>query len=377
MPLRHLLFNKRNGAPQRAPDQPRPDLADLQYFSLDHEVGQYKQQWCESHNYAAQPFNHGTEPQAVQQTTTYSHPYDQASMFSHNLMIPYQNHPYDFESHDLGAFSYSSDSCEVSSISQGSLHSSISSNMFDDDGVNSIHSGSSLSRKPSTISNYASNELCPALLAGGQGVCIPEQCGPNAPCLQYVRQPDDIEDCVPDQIREDSVMEDELDNQPIDFTPHTSPQRSQPQIQDMNTVPLDDDDKKGRVRARKSSTKLTSGTKDEPSTSKQTKKSRQRVAHSLVEKKYRENLNAKIMELYSTLKRAQHGIDQTDEADIDDMDDDRAPKKSEVLVLAMSWIQTAESDLRRKDAEIERLNERLKMMEGWMRSSGVTQRMVM
>lgn len=249
--------------------------------------------------------------------------------------------------------------------------------MFDDDGVNSIHSGSSLSRKPSTISNYASNELCPALLAGGQGVCIPEQCGPNAPCLQYVRQPDDIEDCVPDQIREDSVMEDELDNQPIDFTPHTSPQRSQPQIQDVNTIPLDDDDKKGRVRARKSSTKLTSGTKDEPSTSKQTKKSRQRVAHSLVEKKYRENLNAKIMELYSTLKRAQHGVDQTDEADIDDMDDDRAPKKSEVLVLAMSWIQTAESDLRRKDAEIERLNERLKMMEGWMRTSGVTQRIVM
>lgn len=85
------------------------------------------------------------------------------------------------------------------------------------------------------------------------------------------------------------------------------------------------------------------------------------------------------MELYQTLKRAQLNptgsqthLPQDGDLDADDMDDEQAAakvKKSDVLVAAMSYVQNTQAELRRKDEEIERLNERIQLMENWIRSS--------
>lgn len=98
-----------------------------------------------------------------------------------------------------------------------------------------------------------------------------------------------------------------------------------------------------------------------------------------MEKKYRENLNAKIMELYQTLKRAQSNrsssqthLPQNGDLESDELDDEQAAakvKKSDVLVAAMSYVQGTQAELRRKDDEIERLSDRIKLMESWFRSA--------
>ena len=140
------------------------------------------------------------------------------------------------------------------------------------------------------------------------------------------------------------------------------------------------DDKKPRIRSRKSSTKLA----DDVPTTKQTKVRRQRQAHSLVEKRYREQLNAKIQELHRTLQRAQFGntsqpsLEQDDDPEADD--DDRASlkvKKAAVLEEAMNYVHSTEMELRRKDEEIEKLKERVTLMENWIRTAGMGQQNMM
>jgi len=348
------------------------------------------------------------------QNSAYPQPFDRSAMFPYNSMaaIPYQSSPYDFDSHSL---QYSSDmmDTDASSISQGSIHSSISSTthldvMLDDD-MRSMHS---LSRKPSVISNYSSygsesnpmEKLCP-LITGQVAKCAPELCGPSAPCLQYVN--DDvvvppIEECVAEPVRRSSSSSiSQNQTQPVDFTtPHNSPQRQrqeQPEPQSHSINPVQtlhipsttDDDKKVRVTRTRRSTK--SATTDEMPLNKQTKKTRARQAHSLVERKYRENLNAKIQELHQTLQKTHYGktcshtssrnhtqSPDDDDDDLDDMDSRSSKvKKSDVLIEAMNYVHTTENELRRKDGEIQQLNDRIAMMESWMRTGTIGQRNMM
>lgn len=373
------------------------------------------QRWSED-NYHAQPSHMGHGPTVMQepylskqqqQNPHMTSPFDPNSMFPYNTMndMPYQGSPYDFDSRSL-PYSDRMDT-DVSSISQGSVHSSMSSTshldiMFDSD-VNSAHS---LSRKPSLISNYEpepdQGTLCP-LFTGQVSKCDPSLCGPNAPCLQYVNQVPPIEECVPDTERQLSSSNNEQ-NTPIDFTtPHTSPQL-QHKIQRVNTasggvVPskevaraaTPDDAKRPQPKPRRSTTKVnTSDIKDETPITKQTKKTRARQAHSLVERKYRENLNAKIQELHQLLQRTHlnrsnqqdvnrssiqthhhhHHDDVTDQDDCDDNADDRASskvKKSDVLIEAMNYVHSTEAEMVRMRDEIRQLNDRIQMMENWMR----------
>jgi len=408
------------------------------------------QRWSED-NYQAQPspMVHGpavvpesfiSKQQLQQQNPPMAQPFHPNSMFPYHTMndMPYQGSPYDFDSRSL----HHSDrmDTDVSSISQGSVHSSISSTshldmMFDSD-VNSVHS---LSRKASLSSNYASDpdhgSICP-LFTGQVSRCDPSLCGPNAPCLQYVNQVPPIEECVPDPERPMLLSNDDA---PIDFTtPHTSPHQphkirrintapsgniSMKQLNRAPTPPLTEDTKKPQPKPRRSTTKLSNNNTNptdlikeetQPPLKQTTKKTRARQAHSLVERKYRENLNAKIQELHqllhsrttthlskSTTVTTQHqdprrsssslhyqntNNDDIISTDIDpdsyDPDDvingngsssgtgSLKVKKSDVLIEAMNYVHSTEAEMARMREEIRRLNERISMMENWMRKGG-------
>jgi len=353
------------------------------------------------------------DPQLKQQSLAQHQPFDHSTMFPYNSRngVPYQNSPYDFDSHSL---QYSSDRMDTdgSSISQGSIHSSTSSighlDIMLDEDANSMRS---ISRKPSLLSNYSSygsenqqpEKLCPLIL-GQVDKCAPEICGASAPCLQFVNDEvvvPPIEECVPDATRSSPSSSFNQDqNQPTDFTPHNSPQRQRREqaeaanhsvnpAQTLQNPPMEEEKKVRVTRTRRTAK---SATTDEVPLSKQTKKTRARQAHSLVERKYRENLNAKIQELHQTLQKTHFGKPcshiassrgnmnsiEDDDDDADDIDGRSSKvKKSDVLIEAMNYVHSVEVELRRKDEEISQLHDRIKMMENWMRTGSIGQTSMM
>jgi len=67
-----------------------------------------------------------------------------------------------------------------------------------------------------------------------------------------------------------------------------------------------------------------------------------------------------------------------DDDDADDLDSRSSKvKKSDVLIEAMNYVHSVEVELRRKDEEITQLNDRIKMMENWMRTGSMGQRGMM
>lgn len=378
------------------------------FFSLDQEVSKYHR-WPDNGPPSPAHFDPmvpSSQTMKVQQSVL-AEPFDPSSMFPYNSArgVPFQNVPYDFDSHSLH---YSSDvmDTDASSVSKGSIYSSISSAshtdiMFDDEGS----SEQSASRKQSVHSAYSQShpgeQICP-LIAGQVDKCSPELCGPSAPCLEYLQDEvvPPIEECVP-MHSSPAISLDQVTDLSADFTvrrPSTQRHRQRSTNKfpvsltetSSTTAKPQDEDKKASLRARRSSAgRSTTEPKQDASVSKQSKKSRARQAHSLVERKYRENLNAKIQELHQTLQKVQShhspvplrtaslhargpAVVGDDDADIEE-DDMLEPtpakvKKSDVLVEAMNYVHATESEMRRKDEEIERLNERVKMMESWIRN---------
>jgi len=115
-------------------------------------------------------------------------------------------------------------------------------------------------------------------------------------------------------------------------------------------------------------------------TKKQTKKRQARQAHSLVERRYRDNLNINFQTLHYTLQKADtvktatevlylhsRNSSQDDESKQDDTDKvDQASsrlKKSDILIEAMNYIEVTEIGQRRRDKKIQELKSRIKMME--------------
>lgn len=126
------------------------------------------------------------------------------------------------------------------------------------------------------------------------------------------------------------------------------------------------------------------------------KKQRAKQAHSLVEKKYRENLNTKLSLLHATLQNAQHGANRYNDAfsndsDLELLDDEYADedmkpriikrtdtgatgdskfKKSEVLDDAMNYVNQTEVEMRHMETELIRLTERTKALEKALEQRG-------
>lgn len=323
MPFRHLLFNRRNGAPQRAPDAQPISLDSARFFSLDTEFPTY--QWPED-DYVPQPAPAGYHPAMINdphltkhQAFPYAQSLDQSTgrPYTPAVDATYQASPYDF---DLRSISYSDRmDTDTSSISRGSIQSSISSTshldiMFDTDGS----SLDSSSRKPSVTSNFnpdaASQGLCP-LLSGQVGQCNPSLCGPDAPCLQFVNANyvPPIEHCVPgpnlntrSMVRQHSTRsnttsyEGSVNVQHRQRSGTVSIASTNPSTSDAQQLTPTEETKETSKGLRHPTQDVsnTATKKGQGQATPNVRKSRARQAHSLVERKYRENLNAKIQELH-------------------------------------------------------------------------------
>lgn len=115
-------------------------------------------------------------------------------------------------------------------------------------------------------------------------------------------------------------------------------------------------------------------------------KQRAKQAHSLVERKYRENLNAKITQLHSTLQNSHYGPrvgydDPSMGVDGGRYEDpgtvgaagaagnaaNSKVRKSDVLTEAMNYVNQTEVEMRHMENEINRLTERVRILEKLVR----------
>ena len=82
-------------------------------------------------------------------------------------------------------------------------------------------------------------------------------------------------------------------------------------------------------------------------------------AHSAVERRYRENLNSKIMDLHRTLLATEFGSRSSDVGDVKLLDLGKEEwskiRKSDVLVNAMTYVHQSEIEMRHMSEEIRRL----------------------
>jgi hypothetical protein len=116
---------------------------------------------------------------------------------------------------------------------------------------------------------------------------------------------------------------------------------------------------------------------EEPATkstapSKADAKQRAKQAHSLVERKYRENLNAKIAQLHNTLQSSHYGPRTGEEGDSDVPEAPNAipaskMRKSDVLSEAMNYVNQTEVEMRHMENEIQRLSDRVRVLEKLVR----------
>ncbi|KIW13414.1 hypothetical protein PV08_08602 [Exophiala spinifera] len=329
--------------------------------------------------------------------------------------------------YSTGPFSYSqllNMDADLTSMDQSSLSSSrtdTDSNMINDgstmttgslSGVDSLNTSPPVATlDPISIQLSKSDEkLCP-LIAGQVDSCQPSRCGPDAPCMNFTTLPP-IEECTsvpcitqssPNEtmITSESVVS--LHQRPSLGSRSSTGRQSaglrrsstssgENQIQ---SVPLPPRNSSKTAAARRqaaarnnSNKKVASVTASEiPSEdednddvddqmnakptapSKADAKQRAKQAHSLVERKYRENLNAKIAQLHNTLQSSHYGPRANEDGDSDAPAAVPANKvrKSDVLTEAMNYVNQTEVEMRHMENEIQRLGERVRVLEKLVR----------
>ncbi|KAK5194437.1 hypothetical protein LTR99_002939 [Exophiala xenobiotica] len=225
-------------------------------------------------------------------------------------------------------------------------------------------------------------------------------CGPDAPCMNFTTLPP-IEECtsVPcitqttspteTMITSDSVVP--LHQRPSlgsrSSTAQSTLRRSSAssndnQIQSVPLPPRKSRAAAARKQARKSkpapvvaSTIASDDDEEGQATTKSTApskadaKQRAKQAHSLVERKYRENLNAKIAQLHNTLESSHYGprANEDDESDAPSVVPANKVRKSDVLTEAMNYVNQTEVEMRHMENEIQRLADRVRVLEKLVR----------
>lgn len=270
--------------------------------------------------------------------------------------------------------------------------------------------------QPATSPNQSyEDKTCP-LLTGDINSCDPSRCGPDAPCLNFKELPP-IEECtsIPclnsSSHQASSTEQDRTHIAPSQYNKNTASPLlhakhhkigSRPshltQVEITESVPKPQQlppkqSKVSRTSSQPSSTAIRSSSKNKRF------KSKAAEAHSLVEKKYRENLNAKLLELHSLLQTTRFNVstaeNNTSEYETEDHDDEHrasqtvnqrpllqrkrpslesqaassragdsktatgnesAFKKSTVLTHALDYVQNAESEITRLNDELVRLS---------------------
>jgi len=283
--------------------------------------------------------------------------------------------------YSTGPFSYSQllnmDS-DMSPMDESSGPSSRpDSNMLDDDVREQQQTSPLLIQSSIKSSNDQQTEkLCP-LIAGQVDTCQPQRCGPDAPCMNFTSLPP-IEECtsvpcITQPATSSSIL---TETSPPTMTRTTtanttaslrrSSGSSLEQPLSVVSVPRRP---AGRRRPR-----ANSDDDDEkpPTSQKSDPKQRAKQAHSLVERKYRENLNAKIAQLHSTLQASHYGPKVGDDGDSDNpVTLSGVPsskvRKSDVLTEAMNYVNQTEVEMRHMENEIHRLTERVRVLEKLVR----------
>jgi hypothetical protein len=195
--------------------------------------------------------------------------------------------------------------------------------------------------------------ICP-LATGATDECKPERCGTNAPCQAFWSVPE-IEECAdapcltnPEDLSRTSsrttLSQERQSSQPSAKRTRHDAGQTKPKAQTSTSVsPIP--------------TIEPSGTSESP---KRHKKPKQpgpldtKQAHSLVEKRYRENLNAKINELNVVLSCSVDGGPSADTS---------STKKSEVLQTAIDYVNQSQLEMRHMTNDINRLNAKVKALE--------------
>lgn len=193
---------------------------------------------------------------------------------------------------------------------------------------------------------------CP-LLAGQASQCTPLLCGPNAPCLEF---PDllDLEDCA-------SGLGDS--EKPL-HRPEIARSPPLPQAQALVV-----DVALSRLPASLSKKHSTSSRQRQHRGSAEdaSARSHSKKAHSLVERRYRENLNGNIARLHLTLmktKRVGSHMPQDQHEDSEEQQPDISKMcKSDIMLEAVAYVHQTEVELRHMADEIELLNMRVRHFE--------------
>jgi hypothetical protein len=235
-------------------------------------------------------------------------------------------------------------------------------------------------------SQALAERLCP-LITGDTETCEPSKCGPDAPCMNFTNLPP-IEECASApciSLPENSVPVSSTSPSTARMSTRTK-RPSTNKIQSTSTLPPATNERKYNppTSRRLPLTSRSSQHPNKPAVIKLDKKQRAKQAHSLVEKKYRENLNTKLSQLYTTLQNAHYGPNRyasnDSDIDLDELNDDGdAPisslsetaaggsipkfRKSEVLDNAMTYVNQTEVEMRHMENEILRLGERVKQLE--------------
>jgi len=187
--------------------------------------------------------------------------------------------------------------------------------------------------------------ICP-ILTGLASDCAPQICGPDPPCTKFTLP--ELEDCA-------SVP---CLTPPTPREPSARPY--QPEHVEIMAPTASMDDPVNHMESTK-----TNKMNDEPdSKTKAARRSKQ--AHSLVERKYRENLNSKIAQLHRELQRA-HAASEGGAKSYHDKNSSQElsnqVRKSDVLTDAISYINQAEVEMRHMADEIKYLKTRVAGLE--------------
>jgi Helix-loop-helix DNA-binding domain len=196
-----------------------------------------------------------------------------------------------------------------------------------------------------------SRRICP-IMAGQSLQCTPELCGPDAACpdLSYLPELEDCDSvpCIAERFSNSPELAQRLQSPPPSIIATTMSSRST---------------KKATRNPRQRSQRADS---DDPNC-----KSRLKKAHSLVERRYRENLKSSIAELHLALLETGR-VPSAMAKSPGQLSEEQGPnqskvRKSDVMLEAVEYVHQTEVELRHMAEEIELLTGRVRQLEKLVR----------
>lgn len=198
-----------------------------------------------------------------------------------------------------------------------------------------------LSQASSSPEALHTKGFCP-LIAGLTQECVPQYCGVDAPCVQNgtgLPEVPEIEDC-------------DMAAYAANSSEQSSPQEAQREKASATSESAPPPQEGSRQK------RASTGNKSGQSNAAGSGHSRGRQAHSLVERKYRENLNAKLEELHDAIQGIQMGRKSGNRSAVQSqpaLGSGGKARKSDILAEAITYIYQSQVDMRHMADEIGRL----------------------